>query len=269
MDTLFQELKKAREAKGIPLAQISDITRITEEYLEAIEDGNVKILPQAYVRAFIREYADVIGLSPDDIMARYDSLSSTTGPKPPSSTPAETEHTPSPALPSITPEKKSSLLNATTARIALSIVAVGILLIIAWNLTGRKSGPSVEEVPFQTVIKQEEQRLAPSQTNPQAVPPVVPTPSLSAATPADSLLLRTSTLDSIWIMIIIDQQQPKEYLFPPNAKASWKARDRFLVTLGNAGAAEFTLNKQPLGPLGKRGVVLRNYEISRKNLTTR
>jgi hypothetical protein len=70
-------------------------------------------------------------------------------------------------------------------------------------------------------------------------------------------------------MIIIDQQQPKEYLFPPNAKASWKARDRFLVTLGNAGAAEFTLNKQPLGPLGKRGVVLRNYEISRKNLTTR
>ena len=67
MDTLFQELKKAREAKGIPLAQISDITRITEEYLEAIENGNVKILPQAYVRAFIREYADVVGLSPDEV----------------------------------------------------------------------------------------------------------------------------------------------------------------------------------------------------------
>jgi len=267
MDSLFQELKKAREAKGIPLAQISDITRITEEYLQAIENGNVKILPQAYVRAFIREYADVVGLSPDDVMAKYDGLPSAPGPKPPSSAPVETALATPVVPPSITPEKKPKFLNATTARIALSVAAVGILLVVAWNLAGHKSEPTIEEVPFQTVVKQEEQRLAPSQIAPQTVSPVVPTPSASPAAPGDSLVLRASTTDSIWIMIVVDQQEPREYLFPPHAKASWKARDRFLVTLGNAAAAEFTLNKRALGVLGKRGTVLRNHEISHKNLT--
>ena len=72
MDTLIAELKAAREAKGIPLAQIADITRIAEEHLQAIERGKLDVLPQVYIRAFLREYAEVVGLSPDDVMRKYD-----------------------------------------------------------------------------------------------------------------------------------------------------------------------------------------------------
>jgi cytoskeletal protein RodZ len=257
MESLFDELKRAREERGIPLAQISDITRIAEEHLLAIESGNIKILPQAYVRAFLREYADVVGLSPDDIMRKYDAFLGVASARPAPSL------APIPPGPQTQSGEKRSLLNATTARVALTLAAVAVLIVIAWNLVGRKSEPATEEIPFQNVIKQEERRLAPTQVPPPAASPVT-APALTP--PADTLVLRASTTDTVWVMVVRDDQPPLEYLFPPNAHAFWKARDRFRVTLGKAAAIEFTLNQKPLGTLGKPGAIIRNYEISRKML---
>lgn len=266
MGSLFQELKNAREEKGIPLAQISDVTRISEEYLQAVENGDIKILPQAYVRAFIREYADVVGLDVDDVMRKYDATTSFPEENEVDRTPIAAPAPPSSSLGPIA-KKQPTLLNATTARIALSLLAVAVLIIMAWNLAGRKEGPVTEEVPFQSVVRQEEQRLAPSPTTPQNVAPVQP--QQAATTPADSLTLRVTTTDSVWVVIVADQQPPKEYLFAAKARGSWKARDRFLVTLGNAGAAEFSLDQQQLAPLGKRGAVVRNYELTKKSIPNR
>jgi cytoskeletal protein RodZ len=263
MESLFQELKKAREEKGIPLAQISDVTRISEEYLQAVENGNIKILPQAYVRAFIREYADVVGLNVDDVMHKYDATTSSPEGKEAGPAPVAAPASPSSVL-GPAAKKQTTLLKATTARIALSVLAIGVLIVMAWNLTGRKEEPATEEVPFQSVIRQEEQRLAPAPTAPQTVAPVPP--PQTTTTPADSLTLQVTTTDSVWVVIVADQQPPKEYLFATNSRATWKARDRFLVTLGNAGAAEFSLDQQRLAPLGKRGAVVRNYELTRKSL---
>jgi cytoskeletal protein RodZ len=257
MESLFDELKRAREERGIPLAQISDITRISEEYLLALERGDVKMLPQAYVRAFLREYAEVVGLSPEEVMRKYNAAA------------GEAAGHPTPPPPSVSAaplEARStqhrSYWNATTARIALIIAAVVVLVVIAWNLAGRKGEPVTEEIPFQNVIRQEEERLAPA--SPHATSPA---DSSRPAAPGDSLLLRASTTDSVWVMIVRDDLPPLEYLFPPNSHASWKARDRFLVTLGSAAAIQFTLNQKAIGVLGKAGAVIRNYEISRKMLS--
>ncbi len=258
METLFNELKRAREERGIPLAQISDITRISEEYLQAIESGNIKILPQAYVRAFLREYADVVGLSPDEVMRKYDMITGGSAVRP---APVPSPAPPAPAEEQPHGREKRSLWNAGTARIALTVAALVILGVVAWNLAGRRGTPATEEIPFQNVIKQEEQRLSPTQAPPPAVSPVAP---LASVGPVDSLVLRATTTDSAWLMIVRDSLPPLEYLFPPKAHASWKARDRFVVTLGNAAAMEFTLNEKRIGPLGKAGAVVRNYEISRK-----
>jgi len=263
MESLFDELKRAREERGIPLAQISDITRIGEEYLQALENGDIKMLPQAYVRAFLREYADVVGLSPDDMMRKYDAMTGGTTGRPGSSPPPVSAPPPS-AEPQPQPTQKRSLWNASTARIALTVAALAILGVIAWNLAGRRGEPATEEIPFQNVIKQEEQRLSPTQEPPPAASPV-DTSALPGT--ADSLVLRASTSDSVWVMIVRDDLPPMEYLFPPNSRASWKARNRFLVTLGSAAAIEFTLNQKPIGALGKTGTVIRNYEISRKMIS--
>ena len=54
MNVFFQELKRAREAKRLSLADIADRTLINIRHLEAIERGDTSILPETYVRAFIR-----------------------------------------------------------------------------------------------------------------------------------------------------------------------------------------------------------------------
>jgi len=72
MNIFFQELKRAREEKRVSLADIADRTLINIKHLEAIERGDTAILPEAYVRAFIREYATAIGLDGDETLQRFD-----------------------------------------------------------------------------------------------------------------------------------------------------------------------------------------------------
>jgi cytoskeletal protein RodZ len=270
METVIAELKAAREAKGIPLAQIADITRIAEEHLLAIERGRLDVLPQVYVRAFLREYAEVVGLSPDEIMRKVDAAASRHSQK--SSPPPETPPpAPAAAGPSGSPgpgsmAAPSRIFTPAVARFALIVTVVAVLAIVAWNLSTRSGEPATEEIPFQTVLKQEEERLAPARTPPKVVTPISPQGQPVAA--GDSLTLRATITDSLWLWIQADDGAPREYLFPPGSRAVWRSGTRFLLSLGNAGAAEFTLNEKPLGVLGKRGAVLRNIEIGRQNLTT-
>jgi cytoskeletal protein RodZ len=271
MEEFLRELKQAREAKGIPLAQISDITRIAEEHLQAIENGTIDLLPEVYLRAFLREYAEVVGLSPDGVMQKYDAA--TSGPQQKGRGPHEPAQVASapPAVPAQTsigsvPSASSRLFTASNARIALTIIVVATLAVIGWNLSRQRNEPPTEEIPFQTVLKQEEERLAPARSPAPAVIPSAPRPRAVGA--GDSLLLRIVTTDSAWVMIQVDDQPARDYLFrAAGIRASWKAGNRFLVTLGNAGAVEFTLNDVSLGTLGKPGAVVRNVEIGRQNLT--
>ena len=52
----YEELKKIRISKKISLKEISDYTKINNKYLESIENGNFTILPNVYIRLFLRSY---------------------------------------------------------------------------------------------------------------------------------------------------------------------------------------------------------------------
>lgn len=72
MSDLGQLLKKARLDKGISLDQLEESTKIRKRYLEAIEEGDYKVLPGSfYVRAFIKSYAETVGLDPNDVLSMY------------------------------------------------------------------------------------------------------------------------------------------------------------------------------------------------------
>jgi cytoskeletal protein RodZ len=65
-------LKKARMDRKISLEDLEETTKIRKRYLEAIEEGNYKLLPGSfYVRAFIKNYAEAVGLDPADILNLY------------------------------------------------------------------------------------------------------------------------------------------------------------------------------------------------------
>jgi cytoskeletal protein RodZ len=60
--TIGEQLRLAREERGIPLREISDQTRIAVRYLEAIESNDYKRLPGGiFNRSFVRAYAKCIG----------------------------------------------------------------------------------------------------------------------------------------------------------------------------------------------------------------
>ncbi|QRG65423.1 helix-turn-helix domain-containing protein [Brevibacillus choshinensis] len=74
MSELGQVLQRAREEKGITLDDVQRITKIQKRYLEAIERGHFHVLPgHFYARAFIKSYAEAVGLDPNHIMNHFQS----------------------------------------------------------------------------------------------------------------------------------------------------------------------------------------------------
>lgn len=68
-----ERLKKAREEQRLELADIYKKSRIPLKYLEAIESGHFKKLPQAKAHrlAYIREYANALNLNPASFLYQF------------------------------------------------------------------------------------------------------------------------------------------------------------------------------------------------------
>ncbi|MBJ7657600.1 helix-turn-helix domain-containing protein [Weissella confusa] len=76
-----QELQKARLDKGLSLDDIQQTTKIQKRYLAAIENGQFDQLPGAfYERAFVRQYANAVGLDVADFMKNHDITTETVEP---------------------------------------------------------------------------------------------------------------------------------------------------------------------------------------------
>jgi len=72
MSDLGNLLRKARENRGYTLDDIQEITKIRKRYLEAIENGDYKVLPGSfYVRAFVKTYAETVGLNAEEVLRLY------------------------------------------------------------------------------------------------------------------------------------------------------------------------------------------------------
>ena len=69
---LGARLKEARLAKGYSLEDLQEITKIQKRYLVGIEEGNYSIMPGSfYVRAFIKQYAEAVGLDPEELLNQF------------------------------------------------------------------------------------------------------------------------------------------------------------------------------------------------------
>ena len=65
-------LKAAREFRGLSIEEVSDITRVRQAYLAAIEDMRLEDLPsRPFVIGYLRAYAQALALDPDAVVARF------------------------------------------------------------------------------------------------------------------------------------------------------------------------------------------------------
>ncbi|WP_441006860.1 cell shape determination protein RodZ [Bacillus halotolerans] len=72
MTELGIRLKEAREEKAMSLDDLQAATKIQKRYLTALEEGNYDIIPgKFYVRAFIKQYAEAVGLDADQLFEEH------------------------------------------------------------------------------------------------------------------------------------------------------------------------------------------------------
>ena len=72
MESIGDKLRANREEKGFSIEQIARDTNIAKRYLEALEDEDFTAFPgEPYLIGFLRNYADYLGLDPEEMVTLY------------------------------------------------------------------------------------------------------------------------------------------------------------------------------------------------------
>lgn len=278
-------LRSLREAKGGSLEDMARSTRVGIRHLEALEEERLADLPSpVFVRGFIRAYCSFLRESPEPALGRYQELAGTRKAARAASAPAGSRST----------WAGSSVV---VGLVLLLVLGVGLILV---NLSVKKSGgtsvataktepspPITPVAPSGTPAPTPPPVAAPAPTHAPAPAPAAPTPSVateparptpppapspptaapSVARPASGtavtggqrLVIRA--VEPTWVRVQTDEGRIAEELLPAGASREWAAERRFLLTIGNAGGVELTLNGKALPPLGAKGTVIQRLEL--------
>ena len=72
MESIGDKLKGQRESKGFSVEQVARDTNIAKRYLEALEAEDFSVFPgDPYLIGFLRNYADYLGIDPDEMITLY------------------------------------------------------------------------------------------------------------------------------------------------------------------------------------------------------
>lgn len=75
MASIGEELRRERQRRGVTIKDVEQVLHIRATYLEALEEDNYKIIPgDVYVKGFIGNYADYLGLDRQRLVESYKSL---------------------------------------------------------------------------------------------------------------------------------------------------------------------------------------------------
>ena len=95
-----------------------------------------------------------------------------------------------------------------------------------------------------------------------ATPPAAAAPSAPPMTPAaGSQKLVVRAIERTWIRVQRDRGAPVEEVLETGTVREWTAERVFVLSVGNAGGLELTLNGERLPPLGGRGAVIRQLVL--------
>ncbi|MEW6506661.1 MAG: helix-turn-helix domain-containing protein [Bacteroidota bacterium] len=266
-----KELKLFRESKDITLQYIANRTKIDIKFLQAIEEGNFEILPELYIRAFIKEYAQVADFDVSEVMKKYQLARK--GMIEEKSNPEKETKEKNPITDEILEQRrnenkkffseetkleessssgnspyKSYVINKSAYFIAAALVMVLTML----YFTFFSGSPKIEsEISYSELDARTESRFELENKPAQEI--TIPED--------DSLKLTLRTSARVWVKILSDNKMVYQSVMKENESITYKAEKEFRVSVGNAGFLSMELNKKQLQVPGSKGE-LRGYIIN-------
>ncbi|HKO63550.1 MAG TPA: helix-turn-helix domain-containing protein [Pyrinomonadaceae bacterium] len=149
--TIGERLRSAREERGIPLREISDQTRISVHFLEAIESNDYKRLPGGiFNRSFVKAYARYVGYDEKEAVEAYARQVRDQGESEDSSHALYNSK-----VYTDTPATRSPFLTVVLAVVILAILTAAALFLLNWYQQRSSASPAqpINELNALAIVK--------------------------------------------------------------------------------------------------------------------
>ncbi len=275
MEELGTILRETRQARGVTIDDVAQVTRIRPRYLEALEEERYDVLPTAvHVRGFLRNYSQYLSLDPEPLIARYNASRSVVKdiplakqvrpeldkaqPPPPETLDSELESEPVFYRPAGINLQAPAWFSRDILIAVFLVLALAAILIWAGNrfLVPAITGAQATETPAATNVLSQETSAA--QT---VVPAVTSTASPASIEPTSppifsSIQLQITVLERSWLTVVVDGETVQDGMTGAGDLFAWEGLDQVELRTGNGAGLSVTLNGQELDPLGGRGEVV-------------
>ncbi len=240
MGTLGRYLQEARNNRGIDLREAAQQTRISIQYLQALEAEDFSKLPgEVFVKGFLKNYGRFLNLDESEVIKRYGELK-----QKPAAAPSGAAQQPEPPHPAT--EKGPSLkLSVEPFLWAAGIIVVLVVFLFTALPARHPKGARQPDAAAPDAAGHNELATAP-------VPTVRP----------DKLYLEIIALDNTWLLVRIDSSPQKKAVLNKGESLIWSADERFLLSYGSAGAIKLVLNGQELAVNEAKNAVIRDLVIT-------
>ncbi|MCI0697999.1 DUF4115 domain-containing protein [candidate division KSB1 bacterium] len=277
MKDIGQEIQQARLAKGVTLEEIAGHTHIQLAHLQKIENGQFDFLPRPYVVAFIKAFAQLVGLNGETLVKRWrereqaeisqleeqqrQQLAYSKEERKTAGVPLR------PREPAAAQSIQIPYLKEIAIGLGIVVVMAGLIYVMSQPgdeqaQNGRDNQPSsvqsnepsrVQEIPFSQVSKEVAAR---TQAQEQSL----------ATTP--ELTLQAQFERQTRMRLIRDGADTSIAVYRAGETQTWRAKEKFNLRLSVAGAVTLTLDGKNLGKFGQAGQI-EYLTITREGVTNK
>lgn len=236
-----ETLRKAREARGLSLENVAELTKINSRYIKAIENDSFDALPGGiYTRGFLRSYARLLGLDPKELLSGFEKQD------PVEINDLSEDH--APAAFNFSPKESLSVKNlkktAYYSAFAVILILAGYLFWAGYTYIVKSNGSSREAVKPDNLIE----RLKGEGDTLQE--------KTSAANQKGLNVILEVTEQKCWVRVTTDGVVKFTGIVAAGDSRSFQASERMNLRLGNAGVVKITVNGRLMGSMGKYGEVI-------------
>ncbi|MBN2002611.1 MAG: helix-turn-helix domain-containing protein [Anaerolineae bacterium] len=258
-DGLGLWLRRARENQQLSLPDVEKALRIRRRYLQALEVGDYTALPgEIQARGFLRNYARFLHLPVEEALARYDAELQG-HPVQPRSRPVLVEaHSNSPGRPTVfapPPSEAEEVAQVSSGvprslfMILIAVIAFFVLVVIgsfiALQFLGGESG---DVTPSLAATSDMPSETAPAGTLVPTAFPVVGD---------GKVRVRLVAKEHAWVSVSADDEIIFQGIATPEQVLEAAAGEILIVSTGNGGAFQISVNGGELEDLGAPGEVVR------------